>query len=91
MVEGSDCGSYMVKMLNSDFVLSPESKRGSRNGPRELLLHRTRLHQRLEVKVEKTGGHVETWILKPQWASFESLSQNTSVTLKGAFDLQTST
>lgn len=77
-VEGSDCGSYLVKMLNSDFVLSPESKRRNRNGHPELLLHRTRLSQRLEVKGERTGGHVGSWIPKSQWASFESLSQSTS-------------
>lgn len=80
----------MVKMLNSEFVMSPESKRGSRNGHPDLLLHRTRLSQRLQVKGERTGGHVGSWIPKSQQDSFESLSQNTSVTLKGAFDLRTS-
>lgn len=72
------------------FVLSPESKRGSRNGHPELLLHRTRLSQRLEGKGEQTGGRVGSWKSKSQRASFESLSQNTSVTLKAVFDLQNS-
>lgn len=80
----------MVKVLNSDFVLSPRSKRGSRNGHPELLLHRARLSQRLEVKGERTDGHAGSWILKSQRASFESLSQNTFVTLKGTFNLRTS-
>lgn len=48
------------------------------------------MSERLEAKRETTGGHVGRWISKSQRASFESLSENTSVTLKRAFDLQTS-
>lgn len=46
------------------------------------------LSQVLKVKGERTGSHVGSWVPKSQQASFESLSQNTSPTLKGAFDLQ---
>lgn len=42
----------------------------------------------LKMKGEGTGSHVRRWIPKSQQASFKSLSQNTSLTLKGAFDLQ---
>lgn len=89
-VEGSDSGSHMAKMLSSNFLFPPESKRGSGNGHAELLWHRTRLmlSQMLKVKGGRTGGHIGSWISKSQQASFESLSQNTSAALKGAFDLQ---
>lgn len=80
----------MAKMLSSNFLFPPESKRGSRNGHAELLWHRTRLmlSQMLKVKGGRTGGQFGSWIPKSQQASFESLSQNTSAALKGAFDLQ---
>lgn len=51
--EGSDSGSYMVKMLNSYFVFPPESKSGSENGHPELLWHRTRLMLSQVLKVRE--------------------------------------
>lgn len=46
------------------------------------------LSQMLKVKGGRTGGQFGSWIPKSQQASFESLSQNISAALKGAFDLQ---